>query len=800
MKMRALILLLFLSLTSWAQSSSNIGKELRDKMIWSGVDDGKPGYTVFRKTLDINNFVAASICVFADARYILWINGKEILRGPCRFDPVSPSFDQMDITSLMNSGKNAIVIMVMSHGSNGKMMNHHPGLTACIEIRDNSSQINKIWTDSLWKWNNHTRFLPPVQFWGVVCDRIDARIDDGDWSQTKYDDNHWPSAVSVQGEMWGPLSAREIPFMAENKMNWVPLNKNRLPVKLGTGQSYTIKADKMIQGFPIIQFEAEEGAVLQFELGYSGDSTDVRDTYRAVCFYTARKGYQEYTPTDSYGFRYINIKVLSGFPDPPFNVVLKQVKLIDRRYPYLETGSFESNDIFLNDLWKRSALTTKLNCEDGYMDCALREKTEWMGDAALIQYPLSRCIFAIPDSLGVPVSDHKLIKSLLRHIAQSQSDSGMFKAHHPSDRFDIHAYIEDYSCLWVQAMRHVYELTGDSSFVYELWEPLKRQMKWFEDHRSSNGLIFGREFAFFDNPLAYYKCNGATLNAFVYKAFLDASFLATITGDIETGMKYEKIAGEILKCYNKYLWIPSKKSYSSGISNGKQMMPTSHSALMALNRCIVPENRKRLVHNYLFKHYKDNGRNFSHDGGIPELFFEVDLPVKGIDSPYNSFWMLEELYKNNRDKEALGFIREKWNKMMKDTVTGTLMEGFSGGDFCHNNGAIPAYFLSSEVLGVSEKLPIDSKIIDIKPMLGDLTSAEGTVVTVHGPVHVKWLKQDDDLSFYVDIPKGTQAFISLPYNRSCKNLIINDIEAKYRIKKESVIFTSSSKITEGIYK
>jgi hypothetical protein len=137
---------------------------------------------------------------------------------------------------------------------------------------------------------------------------------------------------------------------------------------------------------------------------------------------------------------------------------------------------------------------------------------------------------------------------------------------------------------------------------------------------------------------------------------------------------------------------------------------------------------------------------------------------------------------------------------MKDTVTGTLMEGFSGGDLCHNNGAIPAYFLSSKVLGVSEKLPVNSKVIEIKPKLGDLTSAEGTVVTVHGPVHVKWVKQEDGLAFSIDIPSGTQAFISLPYDMSCKNLIINSIEAVYSIEKESVTFTTTSKITKGIYK
>jgi len=583
-------------------------------------------------------------------------------------------------------------------------------------------------------------------------------------------------------------------------MDWVALNNDRLPLKLKAGQSAIFKANEMIQGFPVIQFEAEEGVQIQFAFGYTGDSTSIGNTYGSASFYTARSGDQTYIPTDSYGFRYLKISVLNGSIYSSSNVLLKQIKLIDRRYPYLETGSFACNDPFLNELWKRSALTLKVNCEDGYMDCALREKAEWMGDAAIVGYPLSRSVFAIADSTGFPRSDSGLIISMLRHIAQSQSDSGMFKAHHPSDRFDIHAYIEDYSCLWVQSLRQVYELTGNSSLVNELWEPLKKQMKWFETHRSANGLVLAREFTFIDNPLAYCTCNGATINAFVYKAFCDAAFLASVKGDIQAEKNYQKVAGEIKLSYNKHLWIPSKKTYSSGISEEKQMMPTAHAALMALNRGIVLENREDQVKEYLFAHYSDRGKGYPQGGIIPDTFFDHDLKTQGIDSPYTAFWMLEELYKDGRDTEALSFIRKRWAQMMSDTIAGTLWEAFGGGDICHNMGAVPAYFLSTKVLGVSEKLPVSSKVIEIRPQLGDLDRAEGTVVTEYGPVHVKWEKQNDDLTFSIDIPAGTKALVSLPILKTGKKLRINNKDVAFHANKKSINFTIKSDVSNGIYR
>lgn len=785
----------FCGLTAKTHERCGLADTLRSKMIWSGTDDGKANFTVFRKTVDLSGFDAATIRIFADTKYILWINGEEVLRGPCRFDPVAPSFDSKDVKSFLRRGKNAVVVMVMSHGSNGKMMDHIPGLAVGMEIKEGSRKTSNIWSDTSWKWNNKTRFLPPVQSWGFVCDRIDARLDDGDWSQADYDEAAWTPAVAVDGNRWGKFTPRAIPLLAEKKMSWQPLNGQKLPVELKTGQSYMIRANEMVQGFPVIRFEAEEGTEIQFEWGYVGDNNNLSETYGASCSYLAKKGEQVFVPTDSYGFKFLKINLAGKNATSKF--LLKQVELVDRRYPYLDTGSFQCNDPFLNDLWKRSALTMKLNCEDGYMDCALREKAEWMGDGAVVQYPFSRTIFAIADSSGTPRSDSGLIISMLRHIAQSQSDSGMFKAHHPSDRFDIHAYIEDYSCLWVQALKNVYEYTGNSELVNELWEPLKKQMRWFEGHRTPNGLVFGREFTFVDNPLVYRRCEGATLNAFVYRAFLDAAFLASVTGDNIAEKEYKKVAGELFKSYNKYLWIPSRQAYSAGLSDGKQLMPTSHAALMALNRGLVPKERIGQVKDYLFANYRNGGKGYEQGGAIPEIFFDPDLPVRGIDMPYTCFWMLEELYLDGRDPEALSFIREKWGRMMKDTITGTLWEAFGGGDLCHNMGAVPAYFMSTKVLGVSEKIPVSSDVIKIRPQLGNLTRAEGTVVTVHGPVHVKWTKQGDGFSFSIDIPSGTHAEVTLPYSESCKKLLVNSQATPFTIIDNRLIFKINTTICNG---
>ena len=73
---------------------------------------------------------------------------------------------------------------------------------------------------------------------------------------------------------------------------------------------------------------------------------------------------------------------------------------------------------------------------------------------------------------------------------------GRVKAHHPSDRWDIHGYIEDYSCLWIQGLRTWHDNTGDLELVREAWPAVTAQLKWFLDRRTERGLVKAREFVF----------------------------------------------------------------------------------------------------------------------------------------------------------------------------------------------------------------------------------------------------------------------------------------------------------------
>lgn len=64
-------------------------RRLDASFVWTRAEPpGKQEYAVFRRAFDLDQAPAeATLRIFADVRYVLWINGRYVERGPCRFDP-----------------------------------------------------------------------------------------------------------------------------------------------------------------------------------------------------------------------------------------------------------------------------------------------------------------------------------------------------------------------------------------------------------------------------------------------------------------------------------------------------------------------------------------------------------------------------------------------------------------------------------------------------------------------------------------------------------------------------------------
>ncbi len=798
-----IILILFLVYCQ-VKGQDFVAEKLKSSMIWDAATplpdtvplrQSFPVSVGFRKQFILTEIPSsAELHIFADARYLLWINGDYVARGPNRFDPKRLEYDTHIITGFLKKGKNTLAILVQGGLSNYRFIYHKAGLAVLLETKETDGRIlSQITSDTTWLSNPSTRFGSPVVMLSGITDRVDEHREKADWLNSEFDDSDWKTTIHIDGRLWGKFVKRMIPLLRETPVKGGQILKivsngkvddtkhqigDLMSLELSAPATVLIDIGQMVRAWFELDFETESESHLELVPDQSFDGRSAG--FLGKCSYktTSSPGQRTYITTDDYTCRLVYLKIDEG------KIKIHGLKIVERRYPFDRIGSFRCNDDFLNQLWDMSMRTSEVNATDGYIDGS--EGGEWV--TGQIDYPVTEVAFASPGEDGKPIySDMRLLGNQISRMALSQQGDELIKGWHPSDWHKgprdqgkgIHNFIEDSSTSWVNLLRTYYDGTGDRDFVERLWPVLEKIMKWFLDRRTERGLVSAREFYLhFDNPVAFQVCEGATLNAFVYGSLIDAAWLAEKLGRKDQSKKYSDSARELYSAYNKYLWDESSGTYYAGLKKGEKKLmtpwphesynayyasidqtreffpPTVQAAVTSLCRGIVPKNRLSSVRKYLFEHHNE------------------------FESPLSYLYAFEAFYKMNTDEadqEVITTMRKRWAVMVGRKMPGTLGEQFGDESYyCHDFGPIPAAFLASYVLGVRRDGPVGNKRITIEPRLADLTEAEGVVVTRHGPVPVAWKRiNNGGLTFRFSIPEGVTAAVSIPLLSDKPNLIID---------------------------
>jgi hypothetical protein len=277
------------------------------------------------------------------------------------------------------------------------------------------------------------------------------------------------------------------------------------------------------------------------------------------------------------------------------------------------------------------------------------------------------------------------------------------------------------------------------------------------------------------NPLGYFTGETTTLNVFVQRALADSALLAGVIGSRGDREKFSEAANNLKQAINTVLWNEADGVYFSGYFDdtdatnlnltvyGSRRVPlpvqdhrtptTLHANMFALDQGVVPPERRARVIAALLKETPERA-----DGSI--MIF---------------YYLMKQMYALDRsalDTRVLNTFRQGWKAMVANPWDCS-WEGFDGGSKAHIYGMYPGYFLSADVLGVRRDDPVWKHQFVIEPHLGDLTHAEGTVVTPFGPVPVEWNNADGALHFKVTVPENTKARLALPFKSGLGKIKLN---------------------------
>jgi len=174
-------------------------------------------YDAFRKSFELSaKPVSATVRITADSRYILWVNGTLVGRGPARGFPWAQPYDEFDLEPFLKPGTNWIACVVHCFGRDIGVSTATGKAALLLDgiVRLPTGQAVPIQSDGTWEMRNADWFLSQQQVrpygYGIFSfqEWFDARREPHGWRIGSEGDG-WKSAQVVAAAGEGPWSGFE---------------------------------------------------------------------------------------------------------------------------------------------------------------------------------------------------------------------------------------------------------------------------------------------------------------------------------------------------------------------------------------------------------------------------------------------------------------------------------------------------------------------------------------------------------------------------------------------------------------
>ncbi|MFJ6129648.1 alpha-L-rhamnosidase C-terminal domain-containing protein [Streptomyces griseoviridis] len=741
---------------------------------------------LFRRSFDLADVPAtAPFRITADSRYVLWVNGTEVSRGPVRHGPRGLTYDTGDAAAALRAGRNTVAVLARFYGHATPWWEPSPWtytlgggcLVAELQVADDEF----IATGADWQCHDGDAWSPQQPRSGLFTqlpEILDARRLDPDWQRpdATAPAHGWApvrvlAAHVVVGpggdarppsEPFGALTPRPLPAPARHDREPVTFQQAQLATAEGESDglyatlaaAVTAVADAEprpagpplgTEGPPVVLL-ADFGRVVHGRLRFAADAAEgalisgsllelptraALDSANAFR-YTARGHADTFETSDPVGGRYA-LLVLRG-PGP---VRLRSLTVREELRPRPDGPYFACSDDALNTIHRVALRTVDLCAHDAYVDCPTREQRAWTGD------------FVVSQSVDLVTNpDWSLARHHPRLAAQPRQD-GLLRMVSAGDfAQDPVPTIPDWSLHWIRSVHHLYRYTGDRDLVAGLLATAEPVLRWFLPFQGPDGLLADvTGWVLIDWSPVQVAGTSAALNALWARGLADFAEMAEWLGDTGRARWARDLIAQVAAGFEEF-WDAGRGAYRDHRVDGTVREAVSeHTQAAAVCAGLVPKERYPAVRALLL----DRAAMFtsspmSHrgsDSGGPL----ATAPVSTRDAPdwdtgrlvvgaqpffrYVVHDALALLGAADRIERLCG----DWTALLAEGPT-AFRECWEGGSSCHGWSATPGRDLLVHTLGVTPAEP-GYTTVRIAPALGTLSWARGAVPTPHGLVHVE---------------------------------------------------------------
>lgn len=684
---------------------------------------------MFRGRMAVTDPIGVRLRIAAASKYWLYVNGELVIReGGLKRGPVPDGsyFDELDLSNVLQAGENSLAILLWYFGRHG--FSHRdsgqPGLLVDADAAGFGT----------WKVKRHPAYFDAgyVRDAYRLCENsigYDARLDKPGWTEARFDDTAWPTAIPAAppgGAPWGPLEKREI-----GQWFWSDV-KEYESVKVQPGEPgdghvhYRCTLPHNAQFVPGLVLNAPAG--VRISLAVSQETNCLEPCY------ITREGEQRHE-----FIGWMNGEdVIYKIPDTHVRVV--QFYYRETGYPAEFTGSFSCDEPMLNQLWLKARRTLYVTMRDNFMDCPCRERAQWPGDMVLQLGQVPYCLDHAADLL---------VKKGLRETLRWQREDGVIYGPVPEGNWRMELPAQVLSVLSPYGIRTYYMNTADIVTLEELYPRAKRYLDIWEYQESGlikyrpgqkgakPGFVNGIEVGTWDwldwgehidaEPL---------LNLWMVAALRGVADMATVLDRTSDAAWLHNLAARLSAAINAAFWNAEKQAYQSA---GFAHEPDDRVQAMAIVSGVADRSKHEALVRWLQR--------------VQQA------------SPYMEKYVLEALFQAGACAAAVDRMRDRYAEMTRAEGT-TLWELFrianTNSTANHSWSGGPLTLLSAYVAGLAPIEPGWRKFA-VRPQPGFLNEVSACVNSRFGEIRLHLKRLPDRWNVELSVPPGTTGVVDLSY-------------------------------------
>lgn len=260
------------------------------------------------------------------------------------------------------------------------------------------------------------------------------------------------------------------------------------------------------------------------------------------------------------------------------------------------------------------------------------------------------------------------------------------------------------------------------------------------------------------------------INAYLYQALKDMSYIAKIIGNVKDSELYDNLAFKLKQTLNEKFYDSSTGLY---FDSPKRINKSFHTQLFALSFNISDSKEKIL--DFLIKN-KDRA------------------------STYTSFYLLKVLFDNSPEEAYKYLLSENtrsWLTMINKYDSSITMESWNvkikpNLDYNHVWSSHPLYFIIRYIIGIK----INENRLNIEPLVDILDSFNGEYVDLNGIIkyNFKKLSSEDQFNYQIIGFKNEKINykFTLRKNQNFEKIILNNLENDSCIRSNNYLECTST--------